>query len=109
VRQPASEVQSQSYPRGTGTVGNGTRYQHYRGSRPLRQGQDESSRRVAKRNKAMEALGLFILSIDHQRVNGNFGPARTLYRIPQQGASEFAAVIGDGDGLPRDWNRPLLP
>ena len=56
------------------------------GSRPLRQGQEESSRRVAKRDKAMvqiEALRLFILSIDDKRVNGNLGPARTLYCIPQ--------------------------
>ena len=71
------------------------------GSRPLWQGKDESSRLAAKRNKAMvqiEALCLFILGIDDERVNGNFGPARTLYCIPQQGASEFAAMIGARDG-----------
>ena len=71
------------------------------GSRPLRQGQEESSRRVAKRDKAMvqiEALRLFILSIDDKRVNGNLGPARTLYCIPQQGAAEFTAMIGVRDG-----------
>jgi hypothetical protein len=64
-------------------------------------GQDECSRRVAKRNKAMvqiEALRLFILSINDKRVNGNFGPPRTLYCIPQQGASEFTAMIGARDG-----------
>ena len=71
------------------------------GSRPLRQGQEESSRRVAKRDKAMvqiEALRLFILSINDKRVNGNLGPARTLYCIPQQGAAEFTAMIGVRDG-----------
>src|ERR1035437_8336662 len=71
------------------------------GSRPLRQGQEESSRRVAKRDKAMvqiEALRLFILCIDDKRVNGNLGPARTLYCIPQQGAAEFTAMIVARDG-----------
>ena len=46
----------------------------------------------------IEALRLFVLSIDDQRVNGNFGPAGTLYRIPQQGASEFTAMIGARNG-----------
>ena len=71
------------------------------GSRPLRQGQDESSRLVAKRNKAMvqiEALRVFILGVNDERVNGNFGPARTLYGIPQQGASESTAMPGARDG-----------
>ena len=45
-----------------------------------------------------EALRLFILSIDDKRVNGNLGPARTLYGIPQQGAAEFTAMIGARDG-----------
>ena len=40
----------------------------------------------------IEALRLFILSIDDQRVNGNLGAARTLYCIPQQGAAEFTAI-----------------
>jgi hypothetical protein len=48
----------------------------------------------------IEALRLFILRIDDKRVNGDFGPPRTLYRIPQQGASEFAAMIGERDGKP---------
>ena len=67
-------------------------------SRPLRQGQQERSRRVAKRNKTMvqiEALRLIVLGIDDKRVNGNLGSARALYRIPQQGAAEFTAVIGE--------------
>jgi hypothetical protein len=70
-------------------------------SSPLRQGQHQSSGLVAERNKAMvqiEALRLFILSIDDKRVNGDFRPAGTLDRIPQQGASEFMAVIGESDG-----------
>ena len=46
----------------------------------------------------IEALRLFILSIDHKRVNGNLGPARTLYCIPQQGAAEFTAMPGARDG-----------
>ena len=46
----------------------------------------------------IKALRLFILGIDDQRVDGNFGLARTLYRIPQQGASEFAAMKGERDG-----------
>ena len=71
------------------------------GSRRLWQGQDESFPRVAERNKAVveiEVLRLFILGIDDKRVNGNFGPPRTLDCIPQQGASEFTAMPGESDG-----------
>ena len=46
----------------------------------------------------IEALRLVILGVNDERVNGNLGPARALYRIPQQGASEFAAMIGARDG-----------
>ena len=46
----------------------------------------------------IEALRLFILSIDDKRINGYLGPARTLYCIPQQGAAEFTAMIGARDG-----------
>ena len=46
----------------------------------------------------IEALRLFILSINDKRVNGNLGPARTLYCIPQQGAAEFTVMIGERDG-----------
>ncbi len=45
-----------------------------------------------------EALRLFILSINDNRVNGDFGPARTPYCIPQHSASEFPAMIGARDG-----------
>jgi len=48
----------------------------------------------------IEVLRLFILSIHDKRVNGNLGPARTLYGIPQQGAAEFTAMIGARDGEP---------
>lgn len=46
----------------------------------------------------IEALRLLILGIDDERVNGDLGPPRALYRIPQEGASEFPAVPGDGYG-----------
>jgi hypothetical protein len=46
----------------------------------------------------VEALRLFVLGIDDQRVNGNFGPTGALYGIPQQGASEFAPVAGARNG-----------
>jgi hypothetical protein len=46
----------------------------------------------------IEAFRLIILGINDQRVNGDFGPPRALYCIPQQGASEFTAMIGARDG-----------
>ena len=46
----------------------------------------------------IEALRLFILGINCQRINGNFGSSRTPYCIPQQGAPEFTAMIGKSDG-----------
>ena len=46
----------------------------------------------------IEALRLFILGINDKRVHGDFGPAGTLYGIPQQGTPEFTAMIGEGDG-----------
>jgi hypothetical protein len=71
------------------------------GSRPLRQGQDEGSGRVAERNKAIveiETLRLFILGINDKSVHGDFGPTGTLYGIPQQGTPEFTAMKGESDG-----------
>jgi len=38
----------------------------------------------------IEALRLFILGIADQRVDGSFGPARTLHRLP--GALQALAV-----------------
>ena len=46
----------------------------------------------------IEALRLLILGIDDKRVNGDLGPRRTLYCIPQQGTSEFTVMIGARDG-----------
>jgi len=46
----------------------------------------------------IEALRLFILDINDKRIDGNFGSTGTGHRIPQQGASEFAAMVGEGDG-----------
>ena len=46
----------------------------------------------------IEALRLLILGIDDKRVNGDLGPRRTLYCIPQQGASEFTAMTGARHG-----------
>ena len=45
----------------------------------------------------IEALRLFILGIDDKRVDGDFGPAGTLYGVPQQGTAEFMAMIGESD------------
>jgi len=67
---------------------------------PSSQGQDETSRRFAERHEAVvqiEARRLFILSIDDKRVNRDIGPPRTLNCIPQQGASELTAMVGDSD------------
>ena len=36
---------------------------------------------------------LFILGIDDKRVHGDFGPAGTLYGVPQQGTPEFMAWV----------------
>lgn len=46
----------------------------------------------------IETLRLFVLGIDDKRVHGDFGPAGTLYGIPQQGTPEFTAMIGESDG-----------
>jgi hypothetical protein len=46
----------------------------------------------------IEALRLFILSIDDKRVDGNFGPGGTVHGIPQEDTSEFEAMIGKSDG-----------
>jgi len=46
----------------------------------------------------IETLRLIVLGIDDKRVHGDFGPAGTLYGIPQQGTPEFTATIGESDG-----------
>lgn len=46
----------------------------------------------------IETLRLFVLGLDDKRVQGDFGSTGALYGIPQQGAPEFTAVIGERDG-----------
>jgi len=55
----------------------------------------------------IKALCLLILGVHDKRVDGDFGPSGAVYRIPQKGASEFMAMIGDSDrksSKPRDGN-----
>jgi hypothetical protein len=49
----------------------------------------------AKERAVLQACGGHV---DDNRVSGNFGPVGTLYCIPQQGSSEFQAMIGESDG-----------
>ena len=58
----------------------------------------------------IEALRLLILGIDYERIDGNFGPAGAVRCIPQQGASESEAMIGEINGKAsqaRDRNRRI--
>ena len=58
----------------------------------------------------IEPLRLLILGINDKRVNGNVGPAGTFYGVPQQGSSEFEAVIGESNRKAphsRDGNRRI--
>src|SRR5689334_18077542 len=45
----------------------------------------------------VETLGLLVLGVDDQREHSDFGSTRTLNGVPQQGGSEFAALIGECD------------
>jgi hypothetical protein len=45
----------------------------------------------------IEALRLLVLGIHDKRVDGNLRPIGAVYRIPQKGASEVAAMIGESD------------
>ena len=60
----------------------------------LRQGKDERPGSAAKGDEAVvqvEALGLFVLRVHDEGVDGHFGTAGTLHGIPQEGAAEFVA------------------
>ena len=45
----------------------------------------------------IEALRLLVVGIHDKRVNGNLGPGRAVYGVPQQGASELKSTISDRD------------
>ena len=46
----------------------------------------------------IEVLSLSIPGIDDKRINRDFRPLGTLDSVPQQGAPEFASMVGESNG-----------